>query len=63
MKLSDRWKKWWRPAQWREDHPLTEAERDQQHPPDAPDGFVDAQHGFGPESYDRVDTERDFRKP
>jgi hypothetical protein len=37
MKLSDRWKKWWRPAQWREDHPLTAAEREQQHPPDAPD--------------------------
>jgi hypothetical protein len=62
MNLRDRLKKWWAPAQWREDHPLTEDERRQQHPPDAPDDFVDPQHGFGAESYDRVDVERDFRK-
>jgi hypothetical protein len=63
MKLSDRIRRWWAPAQWRDDHPLTEEERAQQRNPDGPDHYVDAQHGIGAESYDRVDVERDLRKP
>ena len=65
VKLSDRWKKWWAPAQWREaDHPLTEAERKQQHPPDAPDAFVDPQHGIEAARATTGSTStRDLRKP
>ena len=63
MKLTDRIRRWWSPAQWRDDHPLTDEERAQRRDPDSPDEYVDPQHGIGAESYDRVDVERDFRKP
>jgi hypothetical protein len=49
MKLTDRLRRWWRPAQWQEDHPLSEHE------------LIHDQLGLG--SYDRVDVDRDFRKP
>jgi hypothetical protein len=63
MKLSDRIRRWWRPVQWRDDHPLSPEERAQRSNPDAPDGYSEPQHGIGAESYDRVDVEREFRKP
>jgi len=63
MKLTDRIRRWWKPAQWHDDHPLSDEERARRTNPDAPDGYVDPQHGFGAESYDRIDVERDLRKP
>jgi hypothetical protein len=61
MKLSDRIRRWWKPSQ--EDHALTDEEREQQTDLDVPDGYVDPEHGIGAESWDRIDVERDFRKP
>jgi hypothetical protein len=65
MKLSDRIRRWWKPAQWEDDHPLSDEERAQAQRIhlDAPDGYSEPQHGFGGESWDRVDVERDLRKP
>ena len=63
MNLSDRIKRWWNPAQWRDDHPLSDEERARRSDPDAPDGYLEPQHGIGAESYDRVDVERELRKP
>ena len=63
MNLSDRIKRWRSPAQWRDDHPLSDEERAQASNPDTPDGYVEPQHGIGAESYDGVDLEREFRKP
>jgi hypothetical protein len=65
MKLSDRIRRWWKPAQWQDEHPLTDEEREQRLEVgiEAPDEYVDPQHGVGAESWDRVDVERDFRKP
>jgi hypothetical protein len=60
MKLSDRFKRWWKPAQWEEDHPLSEEERDTEHPPE---DLVHGQIPMGAGTYDRVDVERDFHKP
>jgi hypothetical protein len=60
MKLTDRLRRWWKPAQWQEDHPLSEQERTDpsRH---AEDELVHDQLGLG--SYDRVDVDRDFKKP
>ena len=63
MNLSDRIRRWWKPAQWQDDHPLTDEERAQRTHLDAPDGYAEPQHGIGAESWDRVDVERDLHKP
>ena len=63
MKLSDRISRWWKPAKWQDDHPLTDEEREQRRDLNIPDGYSEPQHGVGAESWDRVDVERDFRKP
>jgi len=63
MQLRDRIRRWWKPAQWRDDHPLSEDERAARENPDAPDGFVDPSLPIGASTYDRVDVDRDFRKP
>jgi hypothetical protein len=62
MKLRDRLMRWWKPAQWEEDHPLSDAERVDRSLQD-PDRLMNSQHGVGAESWDRVDVERDLRKP
>jgi len=62
MKLSDRIRRWWKPAQWQDNHPLSDEEREQRAHLDTPDGYSVPQHGFG-EDWDRVDAERDLRKP
>jgi hypothetical protein len=61
MKLFDQIKRRWKPSQ--EDHALTDEEREQAAELDRPDGYVDPEHGIGAESWDRIDVERDFRKP
>jgi hypothetical protein len=63
MKLSDRIRRWWKPGQSQEDHALTDEEREQRTDLDVPDGYGEPQHGTGAESWDRIDVERDFRKP
>jgi hypothetical protein len=63
MKLRDRLKRWRNPAQWRDDHPLTDEERAQAAALGSADEAVRPQHGIGAESYDRIDVERDLRKP
>jgi hypothetical protein len=63
MKLSDRIRRWWKPGQWEDDHPLSDEERAQRTDLDVPDGYAEPQHGFGAESWDRIDVERDLRKP
>lgn len=62
MKLSDRIRRWWKPAS-QGDHALTDEEREQRTDVDVPDGYSEPQHGIGAESWDRVDVERDLRKP
>jgi hypothetical protein len=61
MSIFDRIKHWWKPSQ--DDHPLTDEEREQRTDLDVPDGYVDPEHGVGAESWDRIDVERDLRKP
>jgi hypothetical protein len=63
MRLTDRLKRWWKPAQWQEDHPLSEQERENKAQFQTEDEYINPQHGIGAESYDRVDVDRDFRKP
>ena len=64
MGLRDRFKRWWAPARWRDDHPLSADEREQEDEfLESADVAVRPQHGIGAESYDRIDVERDFRKP
>jgi hypothetical protein len=62
MRLTDRIKRWWKPAQWQEDHPMSEQERadPSRH---VEDELIHGQHGTGGDSYDRIDVDRDFRKP
>jgi len=62
MKLTDRLRRWWKPAQWQEDHPLSDQERADNAQLQTEDEYVNPQHGIGAESYDRVDVDRDFRK-
>ena len=63
MKLTDRLRRWWKPAQWQEDHPLSDEERADNAQFQTEDEYINPQHGVGAESYDRVDVDRDFRKP
>ena len=63
MRLTDKLKRWWKPAQWQDDHPLSEQERANRAQFQTEDEYINPQHGTGAESYDRVDVERDFRKP
>ena len=63
MRLTDRFRRWWKPAQWAEDHPFSEQERADAAQRNTEDAYVHPQHGFGAESYDSVDVERDLRKP
>ena len=63
MNLGDRIRRWWKPAQWDEDHPLSAEERASHANADGPDGFVDPSLPVGAATYDRVDVDRDFRKP
>ena len=62
MKIRDRLMRWWKPAQWNDEHPGA----NETSPPWSPshaDGVIQPQHGVGAESWDRIDTERDLRKP
>ena len=64
MNLRDRLRRWWKPAQWRDDHPPTADEYDESRHVERPDGFVDPQSAMlGVDSYERVDVERDLRQP
>ena len=64
MNLRDRLRRWWTPAQWRDDHPPTADEYDESRHVERPDGFVDPQSAMlGVDSYERVDVERDLRQP
>ena len=63
MGLRERFRRWWNPAQWNDDHPTpTDVERAKE-PVTGAEAFIQPQHGVGAESYDRVDVERDLRKP
>ena len=63
MNFRDRLKRWWKPAEWREDHPPSAEQYEESRHVERPDGYMDPQHGIGAESYDRVDVERDLREP
>jgi hypothetical protein len=63
MRLRERWMRWWRPAEWREDHPSEAGDGLYGRTVDGAPGLVEPQHGVGAESWDRVDVDRDFRKP
>jgi len=61
MGLLDRLRRWWSPAQWNEDHPLAADER-------ATEGrrsswWSDAQNVEGANTWGKVDSDRDFKKP
>jgi hypothetical protein len=56
MKLRDRFRRWWSPARWNDDHPLEAAERSQRR--------GHHRHAVVGESEARVkNVERDFKKP
>ncbi len=59
MRLTDKIKRWWKPAQWNDDHPDEQPYKEL----DTDDSFMHSQHGIGAESYDRIDVEQDFKKP
>jgi hypothetical protein len=64
VNIRDRFMKWWKPAQWEEDHPQSEEERkEERYAEGAPEELVHGQIPMGGATYDRVDVERDFRKP
>ena len=66
MTLRDRFRRWWSPAQWEDDHP---AERNQRERPKKNHWFTspggmnldDNLNNLGPSG--RTDFERDFKKP
>jgi len=67
MKLRDRLRRWWSPAQWEDDHPAERKQRDQ--PRKNALGswfgqtgkFLQDRGNFEPSG--RTDGERDFKKP
>jgi hypothetical protein len=61
MNMRDRFMKWWKPAQWEEDHPEERAK--ERNPEGAPEELVHGVLPMGGATYDRVDVERDLRKP
>jgi hypothetical protein len=64
MNLRDRVRRWWKPAQWQEDHPLSAEERAIRQDAHGRDGFVDRRsEALAAATPDRVDVDRDFRKP
>ena len=62
MKLRDRIIRWWKPAQWRDDHPLDASERVAAETRDK-HWWETAQNVGGPQSWGRVDVEDDFKSP
>jgi hypothetical protein len=52
---------WFKPSHWRDHHSLKAEER--HNPVDGAYRYIDPQDGIGAESYDRVNVERDVRKP
>jgi hypothetical protein len=64
MNLRDRVRRWWKPAQWQEDHPLAAKERAIRQDADGT-GAVERRRrdALARATYDRVDVDRDFRKP
>jgi hypothetical protein len=62
MRLLDRVRRLWRPAQWDEDHPLTADERvaERLH---EDHWWNEAQNIGGANSWGKVDPNRDFKKP
>jgi hypothetical protein len=62
MRLLDRLRRLWRPAQWDEDHPLTADERlaERLH---EDHWWNEAQNIGGANSWGTVDPNRDFKKP
>jgi hypothetical protein len=63
MNLRERFQRWWKPAQWRDDHPPSAEQWEESRHVERPDGFVDPQTAIGAEGYDKVDVERDLRGP
>jgi hypothetical protein len=62
MRLLDRLRRWWRAAQWDEDHPLTADERLAEQLHEA-HWWEEAQNIGGANSWGAVDPNRDFKKP
>jgi hypothetical protein len=60
MQLLDRLHRWWKPAQWQDDHPLSADERlaEELHESHR---WNEAQNVGGPNSWGRVDPNRDLR--
>lgn len=59
MRLLDPLRRWWSPAQWDEDHPLN-ADAERLH---EAHWWNEAQNVAGPNSWGKVDPNRDFKKP
>ena len=62
MKLRDRIRRWWRPAQWQDDHPLNADERLGEALRE-PHWWNEAQNVGGPDGLAHLDPTRDLRKP
>lgn len=62
MRLIDRVRRWWSPAQWNEDHPLGKDERvaERLH---GSHWWDEAQNVGGANAWGKVDPNRDFKKP
>jgi hypothetical protein len=60
MKLRDRLRRWWSPAQWEDDHPAERRERDQ---PNKDVGAAGDRVRLTVERDFKKTVERDFKKP
>ena len=61
MKLRDRFRRWWSPAQWADDHPLEGKERPERKRHPARSAIARHNEALGSEGLANV--ERDFKKP
>jgi hypothetical protein len=60
MNLLDRFRRWWKPAQWADDHPLSEAEREAREAPE----FFDEASKLGGARFPTppIDPDDEFRR-
>jgi len=62
MRLADAIRRWWRPAQWADDHPEDAAARLEKRQRSR-SWWREAQSLGGRTAWGRVNVERDFKKP
>lgn len=65
MSLLDRLRRWWKPAEYEDDHPLSEAERDERDPRRRADFFDEVAElgSYSPEGQPLPDPLDETRRP